>query len=92
MNISDCDVCCLGVEYSQCTTADNHGVPWCSTGTDHRGRHMEGQWGNCNTSCPRGCSTVSGPDPGSLCMFPFKWNGTVYRQGFHISYSLLEAE
>jgi len=69
-----------GLEYSQCTTVDNHGVPWCSTGLDHRGHHIKGQWGNCQTSCPKGCSTVSGPQPDKLCMFPFKWKGTVYRE------------
>ena len=23
---------------------------------------------------------AAGPDPGKLCVFPFKWNGTVYRE------------
>jgi len=69
-----------GSEYSECTTVDNRGVAWCSTSNDHRGVHQEGQWGDCTDSCPRGCSTVSGPDPGKLCVFPFKWNGTVYRE------------
>ena len=27
-----------------------------------------------------GCKTISGPDPGKLCVFPFKWDGVVYRE------------
>merc|ERR1712227_367945 len=52
-----------GMEYSSCTTADNHGVPWCSTSTDHIGQYVNGRWGNCQQTCPTGCKTVSGPDP-----------------------------
>jgi len=69
-----------GMEYSSCTTADNHGVPWCSTSTDHIGQYVNGRWGNCQETCPTGCKTVSGPDPGKLCLFPFKWDGVVYRE------------
>ena len=31
-----------GIEYKQCTTVANNGVPWCRTATS---------WGNCQQSC-----------------------------------------
>ena len=43
-----------GLEYATCTTADNHGVPWCSTSTDHRGQYVNGRWGNCQETCQTG--------------------------------------
>ena len=43
-----------GIEYSACTTADNTGLPWCSTSLDHRGQYINGRWGNCNTDCQPG--------------------------------------
>jgi len=69
-----------GIEYSACTTADNNGLPWCSTSLDHRGQYINGRWGNCNQDCEPGCKTVAGPQTGELCVFPFKWLGKVYRE------------
>ena len=43
-----------GLEYGSCTTADNGGVAWCSTATDHRGRYVAGRWGDCEEDCPLG--------------------------------------
>merc|ERR1712112_751301 len=45
-----------GKQYTRCTTAGGFSSPWCSTQTDSRGNHVQGQWGNCDPdSCP-GCS------------------------------------
>jgi len=69
-----------GALYKECTTVDNSGVAWCSTQTDHEGVHTKGKWGNCDAGCAPGCSTVSGPVEGGLCVFPFRWQGKVYRE------------
>jgi len=69
-----------GSLYTECTTVDNNGTEWCSTKTDHAGEHTQGNWGNCGEGCKAGCRTVSGPDEGALCAFPFTWHGKVYRQ------------
>ena len=36
-----------GVEYNDCTTIDNYGVPWCSTFVNDAGDHLATFWGNC---------------------------------------------
>lgn len=36
-----------GKEYRKCTTLGAFS-PWCSTQTDNSGKHVPGQWGNCN--------------------------------------------
>jgi len=69
-----------GALYSGCTTVDNNGTEWCSTKTDHRGVHTKGSWGNCGEGCSSGCRTVSGPVTGALCVFPYTWQGKVYRE------------
>jgi len=69
-----------GALYSTCTTIDNGGLEWCSTKTDHKGVHTKGNWGNCGSGCDKGCTTVSGPVPGESCVFPFTWQGKVYRE------------
>ena len=34
-----------GIEYKQCTSISNNGVPWCGTAS--------GGWGNCMQSCDK---------------------------------------
>ena len=50
-----------GIEYSTCTTADNNGLPWCSTSLDHRGQYINGRWGHCNLDCDPGKSMSPSP-------------------------------
>jgi len=69
-----------GQKFTQCTTVDNNGKPWCSIRTDHQGTHMKGEWGDCDDSCPPPeCTTVNGPRSGENCVFPFRWSGQVHR-------------
>merc|ERR1711970_320281 len=75
-----------GVTYTSCTTDGGFSKPWCSTATDIFGNHVLGNWGDCSSSCPAQtgttaaptCSTVSGPNAGSKCVFPFKYQGVVH--------------
>merc|ERR1719315_863901 len=78
-----------GVTYTSCTTDGGFDKPWCSTATDMFGNHVLGNWGDCSTSCPAQtgtagapssstCSTVSGANTGSKCVFPFKYQGVVH--------------
>ena len=41
-----------GITYTECTTFENNGIHWCSTGVDTIGNYIEGKWGNCNSKCP----------------------------------------
>ena len=41
-----------GVVHKACTYAGGFSKPWCSTRVDYWGRHMPGNWGDCDTvSC-----------------------------------------
>jgi len=65
-----------GEEYKKCTQVDYH-KNWCATDTDKSGNIIMSKWGNCdcqNCACStEGCTTVSGPDPGMPCKFPFTY-------------------
>ena len=41
-----------GITYTECTTYENNGIPWCSTEVDTTGNYIDGKWGNCNSRCP----------------------------------------
>jgi len=69
-----------GQQFTQCTTVDNKGKPWCSTRTDPQGIHMKGEWADCEDSCPVQCTTIGGPKSGQSCVFPFRWSGQVHRE------------
>ena len=43
-----------GKVYRGCTDVDNQGTFWCSTKVDKDGNHVDGHWGNCESSCPKG--------------------------------------
>ena len=46
--------------------------PWCSTKVDENGVHILGNWGDCSSTCHKGCH-VSEKGTGKLmpCIFPF---------------------
>ena len=48
-----------GTQYIACTTAENDGIPWCSTKTDGNNNHVEGKWGNCAAQCLGGAASGS---------------------------------
>merc|ERR1712212_177301 len=41
-----------GQIYNSCTTAGGFSQPWCSTGTNIFGFHINSEWGNCASNCP----------------------------------------
>merc|ERR1711915_200654 len=52
-------------KYYTCTTAGGFSTPWCSTQTRF-GKHVTGQWGDCNTStCPLESTSGGGSTGGS---------------------------
>merc|ERR1712189_151609 len=59
----------------QSTNDGGFGNAWCSTKTDQFGNHVNGNFGDCGSSC---CKTVSGSKPGQYCVFPFKFQGVSY--------------
>merc|ERR1712106_202015 len=77
-----------GVTYTTCTTSGGFDKPWCSTATDFFGNHVYGNFGDCNAACPTEqtattaapatCTTTSGKNAGSKCVFPFKYKGVVH--------------
>merc|ERR1719430_3042874 len=78
-----------GVTHTSCTTDGGFDKLWCSTATDIFGNHVLGNSGDCSPACPSQqssttpstsstCSTVSGPEAGSKCVFPFKYKGEVH--------------
>jgi len=64
-----------GKSYKACTNDGGFGNAWCSTKTDQFGNHVNGNFGDCGSSC---CKTVSGSKPGQYCVFPFKFQGVSY--------------
>ena len=49
-----------GTVYNSCIDMDMD-KPWCSTKVDETGKHMRGNWGNCDESClssPNGKESV----------------------------------
>jgi len=71
-----------GKVYNSCTTAGGFSQPWCSTGTNIFGFHINSQWGNCASNCPgaetKVCMTESGATPNLPCVFPFRHWGKTY--------------
>merc|ERR1711953_299905 len=71
-----------GQVYNSCTTAGGFSQPWCSTGTNIFGFHINSKWGNCGSSCPgaeaKVCMTESGATPNLPCVFPFRHWGKTY--------------
>merc|ERR1711953_440050 len=71
-----------GQVYNSCTTAGGFSQPWCSTGTNIFGFHINSEWGNCGSSCPgaeaKVCMTESGATPNLPCVFPFRHWGKTY--------------
>merc|ERR1712106_746643 len=71
-----------GQVYNSCTTAGGFAQPWCSTGTNIFGFHINSQWGNCASNCPgvesKVCMTESGATPNLPCVFPFRHWGKTY--------------
>ena len=66
----------------------DHKHYWCATAVDENGdfkgtpgndEHGDSTWGYCAPSCDTGdCVTVSGPQAGEKCVFPFRlWDGTL---------------
>ena len=40
-----------GVEYTECPSVGNSGVPWCATVVNASGSYISGKWGNCGPGC-----------------------------------------
>jgi len=79
------------VTHLRCTYADSP-TPWCATRVDQQSNEViTNRWGDCllssqRSSCPAetlnlpSCTTVSGPDTGKSCIFPFRHNGVTYKK------------
>ena len=81
-----------GTTYISCTEWEkkgkNKGKKWCSTKVDSDGIHISGggNHGFCGSPCDKDsykppsspCTTVSGPDTGRQCVFPFIFKGITY--------------
>ena len=39
--------------FNSCTTIENSGIPWCSTKTGKRNKHIKGNYGDCDEECSR---------------------------------------
>jgi len=63
-----------GVQYNECITVDNNGVPWCSLTPDY---DSDLEYGNC---APTLKTTNGNVIPGTACVFPFTFNGIQYNK------------
>merc|ERR1719259_192326 len=72
-----------GKTYRQCTfDSTTNGKAWCAYETREDGSAVPGKWEDCDPSLcfydEDVCHTVSGPDTGNTCKFPFTFNGRTY--------------
>jgi len=71
----------MGVTYTSCTNAGGFEPAWCSTKTDAYGKHVLGNYGDCDPSrCTMPSSTTTTPAPtcSTPCKFPFIYQGVVH--------------
>jgi len=71
-----------GETYQSCTKVDHHDW-WCSVSTDTTGHLITGQWGHCNSACPKTKDQIAGlcltDKEDKPCVFPFIYKGETYQ-------------